>query len=118
MTARPSELRVSKDRRTLTLGDDSGDGGAISAELLRIESPSAEVQGHGAGQKTLVAGKRGVTIQSIEPVGNYAVRIGFDDGHSTGIYTWPYLAKLAAEGPAMLVVYEHALAQAGLSRDG
>lgn len=117
MSQRPSELRVSKDRRTLTLGHESGDAGTISAELLRVESPSAEVQGHGAGQKTLVAGKRNVAIQSIETVGNYAVRIGFDDGHSTGIYTWPYLAKLAAEGPAMLDAYEHALTQAGQSRD-
>lgn len=117
MSGRPSELRVSKDRRQLTLRYESGASGSIAAELLRVESPSAEVQGHGASQKVLVDGKRDVVIQSVEPVGNYAVRIGFDDGHSTGIYTWPYLAKLADEGAAMLEAYAQAVQEAGLSRD-
>ena len=77
----PTDIRVSKDRRTLTVGFRDGPTVAIAAELLRVESPSAEVQGHSAAGKTLVAGKADVAIVSVEPVGNYAVRIGFDDGH-------------------------------------
>ncbi len=113
----PTEIRVAGDRRSLAVGFQDGPVLSIPAELLRVESPSAEVQGHGAGSKTLVAGKAGVTIVSVEPVGNYAVRIGFDDGHSSGIYTWRYLHKLGTEGEAMLAAYAAELAAKGLSRD-
>lgn len=113
----PAEIRVAADRRSLTVGFQDGPTVAVPAELLRVESPSAEVQGHSAAGKTLVAGKAGVAIVSVEPVGNYAVRIGFDDGHSTGIYTWRYLHRLGTQGDAMLADYTAALAAKGLSRD-
>ena len=113
----PTELRVSKDRSALSVAFDSGVSGSIPAELMRVESPSAEVQGHSAAGKTLVAGKRRVTIARVEPVGNYAVRIAFSDGHDTGLFTWSYLRKLVQEGAAMMTAYEDALSKAGLSRD-
>lgn len=114
----PTEIRVSADRRSLAVGFRDGPAVSIPAELLRVESPSAEVQGHGAGGKTLVPGKALVAIVSVEPVGNYAVRIGFDDGHSTGIYTWRYLHRLGTEKDRMLGEYAAALAAKGLRRDG
>lgn len=114
----PAEIRVARDRRSLTVAFRDGPTVAIPAELLRVESPSAEVQGHGAGQKTLVAGKADVAIAAVEPVGNYAIRIGFDDGHSTGIYTWRYLHKLGTEADALLAGYASALADKGLRRSG
>lgn len=113
----PTEIRVAADRHGMTVAFEDIGPVAISAELLRVESPSAEVQGHGASDKRLVAGKRRVRIESVEPVGNYAVRIGFDDGHSTGIYSWPYLRRLGTEGDAMMARYEEALAAKGLGRD-
>ena len=113
----PAEIRVAKDRRGLTVAFRDGPTVGIPAELLRVESPSAEVQGHSAAGKTLVAGKARVAIASVEPVGNYAVRIGFDDGHSTGIYTWRYLHKLGTQGEAMLADYAAALAAKGLRRE-
>ncbi len=94
----PTDIRVAKDRRTLTVSFKDGPTVTIAAELLRVESPSAEVQGHSAAGKTLVAGKAEIAIVSVEPVGNYAVRIGFDDGHSTGIYTWPLPAQAGRAG--------------------
>ena len=87
----PTELRVSKDRTQLTVAFDDGSSYALAAELLRVLSPSAEVQGHGPGQKVTVPGKRNVTIRSVVATGHYAVRIAFDDGHDSGIYTWRYL---------------------------
>lgn len=113
---RPAEIRIARDRRTLTVDFQDGPTVTIPAELLRVESPSAEVQGHGAGDKTLVPGKAGVAISAVEPVGNYAIRIGFDDGHSTGIYSWRYLHKLGTHGATMLAAYAAALAAKGLSR--
>ena len=112
----PSEIRLSKDRRTLTVafGDERH---AIPAELLRVESPSAEVQGHAPSQKVTVPGKRHVEIIGIEPVGNYAVRITFGDLHATGIYPWPLLRRMGREGAVMMEAYERALAEQGLSRD-
>jgi DUF971 family protein len=89
---------------------------ALSAELLRVESPSAEVKGHGPGQEQLVFGKRNVFITGAEPVGNYAIRLKFSDGHSTGIFTWPYLEKLGHEGTEIWAAYEEKLKAAGLSR--
>ena len=93
----PTELRLSKDRRTLTVAFDGGDSFALPAEYLRVKSPSAEVQGHSAAERKTVGGKRNVAIIQVEPVGNYAVRLVFDDMHSTGIYSWRYLNELGRE---------------------
>ncbi|MDN2567668.1 DUF971 domain-containing protein [Aquibium sp. A9E412] len=113
----PSELRVSKDRRTLTVRFADGETATLEAELLRVLSPSAEVQGHSPEQRVTVPGKRAVAIAGIEPVGNYAVRIVFDDRHDTGIFTWPYLATLGREKQARWQGYLDELAEKGLSRD-
>ncbi|MEM1284904.1 MAG: gamma-butyrobetaine hydroxylase-like domain-containing protein [Pseudomonadota bacterium] len=91
----PVELRLKEGRRTLEVTFDDGLKGALPAELLRVYSPSAEVQGHGSGPKMLVLGKEAVQIQSIDRVGTYAVRLVFDDGHDTGFYTWAFLADFA-----------------------
>lgn len=112
----PTELRVRDSGRNLAITFDDGLSGVISAELLRVESPSAEVRGHGPGQEQLVHGKRNVVISRLEPVGNYAVRIIFDDGHSTGIYTWTYLRKLSVDAEALFAAYEAKLADAGVGR--
>lgn len=92
----PTELRLSTDKTALTVVFDTGEEFALPAEYLRVESPSAEVQGHAADQKQVVPGKRHVKIVSLEPVGNYAVRIRFDDGHDTGLFSWDYLHELGA----------------------
>lgn len=113
----PTELRVTKDRAALAITFESGLSASIPAELMRVESPSAEVQGHSAAGKTLVAGKRGVTIAGVEPIGNYAVRVIFSDGHDTGLFTWRYLRDLAETRASMMDAYEAALNAAGLSRD-
>jgi DUF971 family protein len=93
----PSEIRLNPARDTLTIVFENGSRFELAAEYLRVESPSAEVRGHGAGPKTIVKGKQDVKISGLEPVGNYAVRIGFDDGHDSGLYSWAYLHKLGAE---------------------
>ena len=93
----PSEIRLNPERDMLTVGFDNGERFGLRAEYLRVESPSAEVRGHGAGPKTIVTGKQDVKINGLEPVGNYAVRIGFDDGHDSGLYSWAYLYKLGAQ---------------------
>jgi DUF971 family protein len=93
----PVELRVDAARTTLTVVFDSGEHFALPAEYLRVESPSAEVQGHSAAQKQIVSGKRQVKIEALEPVGNYATRIIFDDGHDTGLYSWDYLHELGRD---------------------
>ncbi len=90
----PTEITYSKDDQTLTVAFDDARSFRLTAELLRVESPSAEVQGHGPDQKQVVAGRRHVGIMAIEPVGNYAVRLRFDDLHDTGIYSWQYLRRL------------------------
>lgn len=90
----PVELTLRRAERVLVIVFDDGREFSLPATLLRVESPSAEVQGHGPGQKQHVAGKELVGITAVEPVGNYAVRITFDDGHDTGIYTWTYLYQL------------------------
>lgn len=89
----------------------------LPAEYLRVESPSAEVQGHGHGQKVIIPGRRHVGVLRMEPVGHYAVRIVFDDMHDTGIYPWDYLRRLGDEQPQRWAEYEQALAARGLSRD-
>jgi len=112
----PVELRLSAGRRSLTLTDARGRASALSAEYLRVESPSAEVRGHGPGQEVLVAGKADVAIAALESVGNYAIRIVFDDGHDTGLYTFAFLAELARDHDRRWPRYLAALAAAGLSR--
>lgn len=112
----PRELRVSKDRRTLTVTFPGHAPVELSAELLRVVSPSAEVQGHSPEQRVTVAGKRDVAISAIEPVGNYAVRILFTDGHDTGIYTWTYLHALTHERDSRWTDYLAELDAKGMRR--
>ena len=113
----PTEIRAFRDERRLEVDFDDGRSFSLPAELLRVESPSAEVQGHGATQKTIVAGKRTVGITAVDPVGNYAVRITFDDGHATGLFSWRYLRELGERQDELWAAYEQALAERGLSRD-
>lgn len=112
----PSEIRLAPDKRVLHVSFETGESFALSAELLRVESPSAEVQGHGAGQKTTPAGKRNVAITSIEPVGNYAVRLVFDDGHDTGLFSWDILHDYGLRQDSLMADYNDRLAAAGQSR--
>lgn len=113
----PTELRVSKDRQRLNVSFNDGQSFELTAEMLRVLSPSAEVQGHGKGQKVTVPGKRNVCILSMTPTGNYAVRIGFDDLHDTGIFTWTYLRELGEKGQLLFAEYERELAEKNMSRD-
>lgn len=113
----PTEIKVAKDRQRLTVAFSDGAAFELSAEMLRVLSPSAEVKGHGPGQEVTVPGKRNVAVISVQPTGNYAVRIGFDDGHDTGIYTWSYLRELGTRGVELFAAYEQALAEKGMSRD-
>jgi DUF971 family protein len=112
----PDELRLAADGAALNVRFDTGEQVALPAEYLRVESPSAEVKGHGPGQEQLVWGKRNVKISRLEPVGSYAVRIIFDDGHSTGLFTWPYLLKLGRERETIWQGYLDKIAAAGFSR--
>ena len=113
----PTEIRLHKAERVLEVAFDDSARFAFPAEFLRVESPSAEVQGHGPGQKQIVAGRRHVGIMEVEPVGNYAVRLIFDDLHETGIYSWEYLYQLGREQEERWGAYLAALAERGLSRD-
>lgn len=113
---KPTELRVSKDRRTLTVQFGDNRKFAIPAEMLRVLSPSAEVQGHNPSQRKLVAGKRKVEILRMVAIGNYAVRIVFDDLHDTGIFTWSFLRDLGENLDERIAAYENELAEKGLSR--
>jgi DUF971 family protein len=113
----PTEIRLNRADRTLDVTFDDGARFALPAELLRVESPSAEVQGHNPDQKQIVAGRRHVGIIAIEAVGNYAVRLTFDDLHDTGIYAWEYLYKLGREQAVLWNAYLAALDARGLSRD-
>ena len=97
MTPWPTEIRLDNAKTTLTVSFDSGERFALPAEYLRVESPSADVQGHSPEQKQVVTGKRHVKIVGLEPVGNYAVRLTFDDGHDTGLYSWDWLFMLGCE---------------------
>ena len=114
----PSELRLSADRRTLRVAFDDGAGFELPAEMLRVLSPSAEVQGHAPEQRKTVGGKRDITVSAVDPVGNYAVRLTFADGHNTGLFTWRYLRRLGEEREALWSSYLGELEAAGLSRDG
>ncbi|HLL29040.1 MAG TPA: DUF971 domain-containing protein [Xanthobacteraceae bacterium] len=113
----PTEVRLSKDRRGLTVAFEDGARFTLPAEYLRVESPSAEVQGHGPDERKTVPGKRAVEILEVRPVGNYAVRLVFDDMHSTGIYSWDYLHELGREQEARFQKYLDALKAQGLSRE-
>ena len=114
---RPTEIRLKREEKTLEIDFEDGKSFRLPAELLRVESPSAEVQGHGPSQKTLVAGRRHVGIMAVEPVGNYAIRIKFDDMHDTGIYSWSYLRYLGDGQQEIWATYLAALEEKGLSRD-
>jgi DUF971 family protein len=113
----PTELRLRKDRRVLSVTFDTGERYDLSAEYLRVRSPSAEVQGHSPAERKTVAGKRDVAILEVHPVGNYAVRLVFDDLHSTGIYSWSYLLELGRNEARYWQDYLDELAGKGLSRD-
>jgi len=113
----PTELRLSKDRRVLTVTFDGGDSFALPAEYLRVKSPSAEVQGHSPDERKTVPGKRNVMILEVNPVGNYAVRLVFDDMHSTGIFSWDYLLDLGRNQPEYWQDYLDELAAKGMTRD-
>jgi DUF971 family protein len=112
----PTELRLQKDRKTLVVSFDSGESFELPAEYLRVRSPSAEVQGHSPAERRTVAGKRDVAILELHPVGNYAVRIVFDDLHSTGIFSWDYLLELGANRERYWREYLDELAAKNLSR--
>jgi DUF971 family protein len=113
----PVEIRLPKDRRSLRVVFDDGRTFDLTAELLRVTSPSAEVQGHSEAERKTVGGKRNVTILSVDPVGNYAVRIGFDDMHSTGIYSWAFLHDLGENADRRFQNYLDDLQAKGLDRD-
>jgi len=112
----PTELRLHKDRKSLTIAFDSGESHTLAAEYLRVKSPSAEVQGHAPEERKTVPGKRDVAIMEVQPIGNYAVRLVFDDMHSTGIYSWDYFRDLGRNRAAYWQAYLDELAAKGLSR--
>lgn len=116
-TVWPEEIRLSKAKDSLFVKFDNGYETTLTAELLRVESPSAEVQGHGSGQKTTPAGKANVTIGAIEPVGNYAIRIRFSDGHDTGLFSWDILHDYGQRQQQLIDDYLARLAAAGQRRD-
>jgi len=113
----PVEIRLRKDRRILQVSFDDGATFSLAAELLRVVSPSAEVQGHSEAERKTIGGKRNVTILSVDAVGNYAVRLGFDDMHSTGIYSWAFLRELGLNAERRFQDYLDDLQAKGLDRD-
>jgi DUF971 family protein len=113
----PLEIRLKKAEKILEVEFDNGVRFSYPAELLRVESPSAEVQGHGPSQKQIVAGRAAVGIMELEPVGNYAIRIKFDDLHDTGIFSWRYLYEMGEKKDELWTKYLAALAERGLSRE-
>jgi DUF971 family protein len=112
----PTELRLRKDRKALVVAFDNGETFDLAAEYLRVKSPSAEVQGHSPDERKTVAGKKNVAILEVHPIGNYAVRLVFDDLHSTGIYSWDYLLALGRNRAAYWQDYLDDLAGKGLTR--
>ncbi len=114
---RPVEIRLKRAEKTLEVDFDDGTKVSLPAELLRVESPSAEVMGHGPNQKQTVAGRAEVGILDVEAVGNYAIRLKFDDLHDTGIYSWDYLHELGTQKDRIWAEYLAALEAKGLSRD-
>jgi DUF971 family protein len=113
----PTEVRLFREKAELEVDFDDGRTFRYAAEYLRVESPSAEVQGHGTDQKKIIAGRRHVRIEEIEPVGNYAIRIRFDDKHDTGIFSWSYLYELGVRQKEKWDAYLAALLHRGLSRE-
>jgi DUF971 family protein len=113
----PIEIRLAKDRRSLTIVFDDNASFTLSAEMLRVTSPSAEVQGHSEAERKTVGGKRNVAILSVDPVGNYAVRINFDDMHNSGIYSWTFLHDLGTNAERRFQNYLDDLAAKNLNRD-
>ncbi|MDP2358818.1 MAG: DUF971 domain-containing protein [Beijerinckiaceae bacterium] len=113
----PTEVRLGKDRKTLTIAFDDGARYVLPAELLRVMSPSAEVQGHSESERKTVGGKRNVAIIKVDSVGNYAVRIGFDDMHDSGIFSWAFLRELGANAEKKFAIYLDELAAKGLDRE-
>jgi DUF971 family protein len=111
-----TEIRIRRGTACLEVAFEDGRRVSLPAEYLRVESPSAEVQGHAPEQKVLVAGKQDVNIDTVEPIGNYAIRIRFTDGHDTGLYSWAFLQQLAAEYDQRWQAYVEALAARGLRR--
>jgi DUF971 family protein len=116
-TPQPTEITVHQQSRVLEVGFSDGRQFRIPFELMRVYSPSAEVQGHGPGQEVLQTGKREVDLVSLEPVGNYAVQPSFSDGHDSGIYSWDYLYFLGSQQDELWRQYEQRLAEAGVERD-
>jgi DUF971 family protein len=116
-TPQPTALTLHQASRVLEIGFADGKTFRIPFELLRVCSPSAEVQGHGPGQETLQTGKRNVGIVGVEQVGHYAIQPTFDDGHNTGLYTWEYLYRLGNEQDEVWALYQERLKTAGLDRD-
>jgi DUF971 family protein len=112
----PAEIRLNTARDTLNVTFENGEKVALPAEYLRVSSPSAEVQGHSAAERKVVGGKRAVLITAVEQVGNYAVRLIFSDGHSTGLFTWTYLLELGRNQERLWATYLEELAAKGLSR--
>lgn len=113
----PTELRLHKDRKTLTVTFEGGDSFDLAAEYLRVKSPSAEVQGHSPDERKTVPGKKTVGIMEVLPIGNYAVRLVFDDMHSTGIFGWDYLLELGRNHAKYWQDYLDELAAKNLSRE-
>jgi len=113
----PTEIKVQENGRLLKVSFDDGASFDLPAELLRVTSPSAEVQGHSRKERKIVAGKRNVAIVAVDPIGSYAVKLGFDDGHNTGIFTWSYLYELGSSQASRWTAYVDELEANGLSRD-
>jgi DUF971 family protein len=116
-TPRPTEIKLHQKSRLLEIAFDDGKRYSLPCEYLRVFSPSAEVRGHGPGQEVLQVGKRDVEIKEIEPVGNYAVKLAFSDGHDTGLYSWEYLHELGEKQESSWKSYLARLEQAHASRD-
>lgn len=113
----PTSIRLRRAERLLDVEFDDGARFSFPAEYLRVESPSAEVQGHAPDERRVVPGKRGVAIEALEPVGNYAVRLRFDDGHDTGLYSWDWLHRIGVERDERWQTYLDLLESKGMSRD-
>lgn len=113
----PVEIRLNHDENTLEVDYKSGEAISLPAELLRVESPSAEIQGHSPDEKKILGGRKEVAIIEIKPVGNYAIEIKFDDLHDTGIYTWDYMFELGRNQDAIWAEYLKNLEAAGLKRE-
>ena len=113
----PTDIKLHRKSAEMELSYEDGSNHRLSAEFLRVHSPSAEVRGHGKGQEVLQTGKRQVALENIEPVGNYAIKLGFSDGHDSGIYSWEYLLELCQNRDSLWRDYLARLAAAGANRD-